>query len=393
MKGHDEIFMYLLSRKNPEKASVFSNQIPKRRVDNLLVTSLCDFAGWLGGTKVAGTAILDALEQAIGTRNSAVSGRVLLRLVALHESLSEQQNTVQDIDFDGFFVKLLAASDRGTRMGLAQHWCGQKNPPKQALILLALDPDPSVATFVINSSKSLTENDLLQIAQRGTPTQWHALADRVDLTAIIVDFLMIFADSETRKRIKTNPFAHWSPPAENLFNRQKNLSVESENRVFSEIEPRQIDEKTPEKTLFPERLFPRRDALVLATRLALHTLDRPAPHAGLLPALLTNDLAQNHHARLLARLALAANLSAEAVVRSYTAKDARYFATILWALDIPKLLFDRLFGIKQQAFPLHTSENPAFLLEKPLTPEQARQALVFFSRADQRAQPTPAVWP
>jgi len=70
--------------------------------DNLLVTSLCDFAACWRGYRVAETVILDALEEAIGTRDSAVSGRVLLRLVALQESLSAQPKTIQDIDFDGF---------------------------------------------------------------------------------------------------------------------------------------------------------------------------------------------------------------------------------------------------------------------------------------------------
>ena len=339
---------------------------------------------------MASTVILDELEQAVRVQNSVVSGRVLRRLVALHDSLPPDIKTVQDIDFDSFFVKLLTVSDRGTRMGLAQHWCGQKNPPKQALILLALDPDPHVATLVINSAKSLTENDLLQIAQRGTSHQWHALADRPDLTAIIVDFMMVFADSETRARIKANPFAHWSPPAENLFNRQKNRLKASGKPVFSQTDPCEKTGSTAEKSYFPNRLFPRRDALVLATRLALHMLDRPTPPTNLLPALMTKDLAQNHHPRLLARLALATNLSAEAVVRSYTATDARYFATILWALDIPKLLFDRLFEVKQQAFPLDPPENPPSCLINPLTPAQAKQALVFFIRPDQGLQTRPA---
>ena len=345
---------------------------------------------------MAGTVILDALEQAISTRNRMVSGRVLVRLVALHESLSPQASIVQHIDFDGFFVKLLAACDRGTRMGLAQHWCGQNTPPKQALILLALDSDPSIAAFVINTTKSLTENDLLQIAQRGAPPQWHALADRPDLSAIVVDFLMIFADSETRERIKANRFAHWSPPAENLFKWQKNPPVPPKNSVFSRKNPLKIGGIGAESGVASSdshNPLPRRDALELATRLALHMLDRPPPHARLLPALVTKDLAQNHHARLLARLALAANLSAEAVVRSFTAKDARYFATLLWALEIPKLLFDRLFALKLQAFPLHSSISPAFLLECPLSPVQARQALLFFNRGDSRAKADPAAAP
>jgi hypothetical protein len=44
MKGHDEIFMTLLSRKRLENASLFSDGTAWVRVDNLLVTSLCDFA-------------------------------------------------------------------------------------------------------------------------------------------------------------------------------------------------------------------------------------------------------------------------------------------------------------------------------------------------------------
>ena len=44
MNGHDEIVTTYLSRKNLEKASLFSASAAKARSDNLLVTSLCDGA-------------------------------------------------------------------------------------------------------------------------------------------------------------------------------------------------------------------------------------------------------------------------------------------------------------------------------------------------------------
>jgi hypothetical protein len=328
---------------------------------------------------VANTNIFNALDDAIRRQDSAVSGRVLLRLVALHDSLSEHQNALQDIDFDGFFVKLLAACDRPTRLRLARHWCGQDSPPRQALILLALDRDPTLSTFVINSCKSLTENDLLKIAQHGSSPHWLALADRTDLPAIVVDFLMIFADTKTRQRIKTNQNVHWSPPAENLFNRQKNPPISGKNG------PR-TSRNSGEKAVFPaypgnRDPLPRRDALVLAVRLALHMPDQPTPSGKLLPALLTKDLARGHHARLLARLAMATHLSAEAVVRYFTATDARYFATILWALDLPQPLFERLFNVKQQAFPVEHIETLKVLSDNPLAVAQAQQALAFLSRS------------
>ena len=358
---------------------------------------------------MAAGVVLDELERAIRTRDAGVPGRVLMRLVALHDSLDSPQNTLQDIDFDGFFVKLLTACDRGTRMRLAQHWCGQKNPPRQAMLLLALDRDPAIATFVINSAKSLTNNDLLEIAQRGTSTQWHALADRPALSAILVDFLMVFADEETRNRIKSNPFAHWSDPADSLFNRPNRPSIRETMPPIPETIDGIYPETIPQKTLFrdktpysetsaPDSAGPRRAALELATRLALHMLDRPSPQPALLAALLTKDLARGHHARLLARLALAANISAEAVMRGFSANDSRAFATILWALGVPQILFERLMALKNEAFPqrgsqqAETSSEPQY---PPLTAEQARQALQFLTRADQKtaAKQTTAVWP
>jgi len=392
MKGHDEIFMTLLSRKRLENASLFSDGTAWVRVDNLLVTSLCDFAACWRGYRVAETVILDALEEAIGTRDSAVSGRVLLRLVALQESLSAQQKSLQDIDFDGFFVKLLAACDRATRLGLAQHWCGQIDPPKQALIVLALDPDPALATYVIHKAKSLTENDLLHIAQRGTAVQWHALADRTDLSALVVDFLMVFADSDTRTRLKSNPSAPWSEPAANLFNRENKVPIPTVKTVCLRTNPPETAKQSPEQSLSggPLSLFPRRDALLLATRLALHSLERPGPMKPMLPALLTHDLAQGHHARLLARLALATHLPAEAVLRCYSSGEARYFATLLWALDLPKGVFERLMALKQHNFPLQAADQLPHLLDHPLTPQQARQALVFFNHGNPKGAQAPA---
>ena len=341
--------------------------------------------------------VLDELERAIKTRDEAVPGRVLMRLVALHESLESPQTVTEAIDFDGFFVKLLRACDRGTRMRLAQHWCGQKNPPRQAMLLLALDRDPAIATFVITSAKSLTNNDLLEIARRGSPPHWHALADRPELSAILVDFLMVFADEDTRSRIRSNPFADWSGAADSLFNRRDRPSIrETISPVLGKKPPENLSiraSKTarPDKTVYPDYSalsdnLPRRDALELATRLALHMLERPAPPPALLAALLTKDLSRGHHARLLARLALATNLSAEAVIRGFAASNGRFFATILWALALPPVLFDRLIAFKNEAFPPDDHEAADRLTRQALTAAQARQALQFLTRADQPAQ-------
>jgi hypothetical protein len=354
---------------------------------------------------VTGTAVLDALEQAMQACDAGVPGRVLLRLVALHDSLDAPEKTSQSIDFDSFFVKLLGAADRATRMLLAQHWGGQEAPPRQAMLLLALDRDPAIAAQLITRSKSLTDNDLLEIARRGSAPQWHALADRPALAPILVDFLMVFADEETRTRIKSNPFARWSGPADSLFNRPNRACVQTNNSSLSTDINRTEGLVRSFKTVStdiaayphpsaPATPSPRRDALELATRLALHMLERPSPPKALLAALLTKDLARGHQARLLARLALAADLSAEGVMRGFTASDNRYFATLLWALDIPKVLFDRLIALKDAQFPPHDAHAAALLHRNPLTPAQARQALQFLTRADRpRLKQSPAVGP
>ena len=354
---------------------------PKVVPDNLLVTSLCEGAASTGEFSiVASSVILDALAQAVSTQNTQVPGRVLVRLVALHESLSDPGHFNQFIDFDGFFVKLLDAADPQTRADLAQHWTFHPNPPKQALIRLALDPNPAIARSVIRYASSLSEEDWLTIAQKGQPPHWHALTERSDLPTIVVDFLMIFADSETRQRLKANHNTVWSDPAENLFNPPPRIQQPKSSSDDRRPAPRAAGEKS-DKNLDPAPVFPRRDALLLATRLAFHS-EQPAPAATkLLPALLTRDLAQDHHARMLSRLALAAGLSPEAVVRGFTAPDLRYFITLLWALDLPQVVIDRLIETKKRLFPIHHPAHLSWLLDHPMPSEQARQALQFFNHA------------
>jgi len=141
-------------------------------------------------------------------------------------------------------------------------------PPKQALIVLALDPDPALATYVIHKAKSLTENDLLHIAQRGTAVQWHALADRTDLSALVVDFLMVFADSETRTRLKSNPSAPWSEPAANLFNRENKVPIPTVKTVCSRTNRPRRPNNRPNKA-YPEGLY-------LCFRAAMRCCSQPA---------------------------------------------------------------------------------------------------------------------
>ena len=329
-----------------------------------------------------GSVVLDELELTLRTRDRAVPGRVLLRLVALYDSLSAAQKSDQAIDFDGFFVRLLKACDRTTRLLLAQHWSAQTDPPRQALRQLAFDRDPAIAALVITSANSLTELDLSDIARQGGPTQRQALADR------LADRLPPCADRADKHRNSGTPprNSETNSPVRATQGAEQAASPVEQSHVPTGVD---CSEQTPLSAACP-----RYTALHLATRLALHLLDRPAPEPALLAALLTQDLAQDHQARLLARLALATNLPTEAVTRSFTTSEARYFATLLWALDLPEILVDRLMAFKAESFPLTYPDALKTLSDHRLTQAQARQALQFFAGADRSAiKPGLAVWP
>lgn len=325
-----------------------------------------------------GSVVLDELELTLRTRDRAVPGRVLLRLVALYDSLSATQKSDQAIDFDGFFIRLLNACDRTTRLLLAQHWSEQTDPPRQALRQLAFDRDPAIAALVITSAKSLTEQDLSDIARLGDPTQRQALADRLTACSDHAD--------RHRNSGKTPQNSETNSPVRETKGAEQALSPVEQSHV-----PTGLD--CPEQTPL-SAACPRYNALNLATRLALHLLDRPSPEPALLAALLTQDLAQEHQARLLARLALATNLPTEAVTRSFTTSEARYFATLLWALDLPEILCERLMAFKAESFPLTYPDALKTLSDHRLTQAQARQALQFFAGADRSAiKQSLAVWP
>lgn len=325
-----------------------------------------------------GSVVLDELELTLRTRDRAVPGRVLLRLVALYDSLPAAQKSDQAIDFESFFVRLLKACDRTTRLLLAQHWSEQTDPPRQALRHLAFDRDPAIAALVITSAKALTEQDLSDISRQGNTAQRQALTERLTTS---VD------RGDTHKNSGTPP-----------QNSETNSPVCATKGAEQAVSPTEqshvpIGLDCPEQTPV-SGACPRYNALNLATRLALHLLDRPAPEPALLAALLTQDLAQEHQARLLARLALATNLPTEAVTRSFTTNEARYFATVLWALDLPEILCERLMAFKAENFPLKHPETLSALSDHRLTPTQARQALQFFAGADRSAiKQSLAVWP
>lgn len=83
--------------------------------------------------------------------------------------------------------------------------------PHAAAVKLAGDEDIAVARPVIASSPVLNENDLVQLATRGSQEHLHAIADRPGLSENVTDVLVDRGDQRVARTVSANHDARLSP--------------------------------------------------------------------------------------------------------------------------------------------------------------------------------------
>ncbi len=109
-------------------------------------------------------------------------------------------------------VELLRDADRELRENVAKRLVMLNEAPRTILVILAKD-DISVARHVLEESKSLTDSDLIQIAQKVSGEHRKVIAKRRKVSDAVIDALVQFLEEDVVETALKNKGANFSETA------------------------------------------------------------------------------------------------------------------------------------------------------------------------------------
>lgn len=109
-------------------------------------------------------------------------------------------------------VELLREADVELREGVAKRLVMLNEAPRTILVILAKD-ELRVARHILESSKSLTDSDLIQIARKVSKEHRLVMAQRRKIADAVVDVLVEFLEEEVVEKIIQNKGANFSETA------------------------------------------------------------------------------------------------------------------------------------------------------------------------------------
>jgi uncharacterized protein (DUF2336 family) len=122
--------------------------------------------------------------------------RELLREVTDVFFVEKIQSPQQTAAFDHILQTLTAKMEAAVRIELAERFATSDNAPKGLIRMLAMDA-PSVARPVLEQSKVLSEQDLLDVVQSRGQAHLRAVSSRTDLSERVTDAIVETADDDT----------------------------------------------------------------------------------------------------------------------------------------------------------------------------------------------------
>lgn len=159
---------------------------------------------------IACTQLIVELEGAV--KGGSAERRVqILRQVTCLFLASLDQLKEHHIDvYDGVFVRLIECVDARTLARLSAVLADLNSTPTQAVRRLAFHEDAAIAGPVLLKSRSIVEQDLVEIA--GTRAQQHllAVAGRKTLSEILTEILLIRGDTHVCRMLAKNDGARFS---------------------------------------------------------------------------------------------------------------------------------------------------------------------------------------
>jgi uncharacterized protein (DUF2336 family) len=154
--------------------------------------------------------IIRELEDAIqsGAKDKRVDTLRRVTDLFLHDSdrLNDQQIAV----FDDVLGHLIQRIETQARVELSKRLAAVDNAPLEVTRRLAGDDDISVAGPILEQSKRLSANDLVEIARTKSQAHLHAISGRPQLAVSVTDVLLDRGDRTVRHRLAGNAGARFS---------------------------------------------------------------------------------------------------------------------------------------------------------------------------------------
>jgi len=148
--------------------------------------------------------------EALSNETSSEKRRDVLRRVTDLFFLTTQQQTPDDIATFGTVMERIAYElEVEARAELSERISKIDNAPRRLVCRLATD-DIAVARPVLERSRVLTDDDLIQIAKTRGQTHLHAISKRPELTAPVTDVIVERGESPVLKEVTKNKGAEFS---------------------------------------------------------------------------------------------------------------------------------------------------------------------------------------
>lgn len=153
----------------------------------------------------------DSVVQA--TENASTVRRQLAKRLSDVICIPASQLTPQERHMAGdVLVELLRDADLELREGVAKRLVMLNEAPRTILLMLAKD-DISVARYVLEESKSLTDSDLIHIARQVSGEHRKVIAQRRSISDAVVDVLVEFLEEDVVETLLKNKGANFSETA------------------------------------------------------------------------------------------------------------------------------------------------------------------------------------
>jgi uncharacterized protein (DUF2336 family) len=153
---------------------------------------------------------ISELDRAIEGGSPARRCQMLRQITNLFLADADRLNEPQLAVFDDVLTRLMACIEARTLAQLSRALADLQSAPKEAIRRLARHEEPMVAAPVLRGSDSLSEHDLVEIADSSSQQHLLAISGRKHLSETVTDALLKRCDTTAGRLLATNAGARFS---------------------------------------------------------------------------------------------------------------------------------------------------------------------------------------
>jgi uncharacterized protein (DUF2336 family) len=161
-------------------------------------------------TTIAATELIVELDGAIRGGSSRRRMQMLQQVTHLFLASASQLGERQIDVFGDVLLRLIADAEPDMLAPLSMILCGQRSAPREVVRLLACHEEATVAAPVLRKSETLSDGDLVEIADRRSQQHLLAISERKSLDEALTDALLKRGDIAVYRTLAKNVSARFS---------------------------------------------------------------------------------------------------------------------------------------------------------------------------------------